>query len=193
MGVARWTADRAVDKIRDRFGWEAVEYGPAQGSPIRFLTSFVNSPKRTFSPRVARDLAGSKVTARSGGSIQRLELDDIAVVVVADPERHRRGRVVDEHAPHVGRHRKEIAHRLPGLGVDAHDGVGVHAARPQFAIAVHDRVIGREERRDRKFLDLLRSWCRTRRSCRSRIRRTRAGRPPSCGRGAAASAGVGTG
>lgn len=26
-GMARWTADRAVDKIRDRFGWEAVEYG----------------------------------------------------------------------------------------------------------------------------------------------------------------------
>jgi DNA polymerase-4 len=27
--MARWTADRAVDKIRDRFGWEAVEYGAA--------------------------------------------------------------------------------------------------------------------------------------------------------------------
>jgi DNA polymerase-4 len=26
-GMARWTADRAVDKIRDRFGWEAVGYG----------------------------------------------------------------------------------------------------------------------------------------------------------------------
>src|SRR5262249_4990956 len=24
-GMARWTADRAIDKIRDRFGWEAVE------------------------------------------------------------------------------------------------------------------------------------------------------------------------
>jgi DNA polymerase IV len=28
-GMARWKADRAVDKIRDRFGWEAVEYGSA--------------------------------------------------------------------------------------------------------------------------------------------------------------------
>ncbi|MPZ36716.1 MAG: DNA polymerase IV [Rhizobiales bacterium] len=28
-GVARWMADRAVDKIRDRFGWQAVEYGSA--------------------------------------------------------------------------------------------------------------------------------------------------------------------
>jgi DNA polymerase-4 len=26
-GAARWTADRAVDMIRDRFGWEAVGYG----------------------------------------------------------------------------------------------------------------------------------------------------------------------
>jgi DNA polymerase-4 len=26
-GIARWTADRAVDSIRDRFGWEAVGYG----------------------------------------------------------------------------------------------------------------------------------------------------------------------
>src|SRR5438874_6228131 len=30
-GMARWTADHAVDKIRDRFRWAAVEYGSALG------------------------------------------------------------------------------------------------------------------------------------------------------------------
>jgi len=29
MGMARWTADSAVDKIRDRFGWDAIGYGSA--------------------------------------------------------------------------------------------------------------------------------------------------------------------
>ena len=32
-GMARWTADRAVDMIRDRFGWEAIGYGSVALAP----------------------------------------------------------------------------------------------------------------------------------------------------------------
>ncbi len=34
QGMARWTSDRAIDSVRDRFGWEAIGYGPvAAGVP----------------------------------------------------------------------------------------------------------------------------------------------------------------
>jgi hypothetical protein len=33
--MARWTADRAVDVIRDRFGWDAVGYGSVVLGPFR--------------------------------------------------------------------------------------------------------------------------------------------------------------
>jgi len=34
-GMARWTADRAVDMIRNRFGWDAVGYGSVVLGPSR--------------------------------------------------------------------------------------------------------------------------------------------------------------
>ena len=34
-GTARWMADRAIDMIRDRFGWEAVGYGSVALGPSR--------------------------------------------------------------------------------------------------------------------------------------------------------------
>lgn len=44
-GAARWQADRAIDKVRDRFGWESIGYGP------------VALEKRTGVPDVFRSLA----------------------------------------------------------------------------------------------------------------------------------------
>ena len=35
--MARWLADRAIDKIRDRFGWEAVGYGSVALRPSRSI------------------------------------------------------------------------------------------------------------------------------------------------------------
>jgi DNA polymerase-4 len=40
-GAARWLADRALDAIRDRFGWEAAGYasvvlGPSRSVPDAF-------------------------------------------------------------------------------------------------------------------------------------------------------------
>ena len=48
-GMARWAADQAVDKIRDRFEWDAIGYGSvARWAPLLpFPTNFANSPKRT--------------------------------------------------------------------------------------------------------------------------------------------------
>ncbi len=44
-GAARWMADRAIDKVRHRFGWEAIGYGP------------VALEKRTGVPDAFRSLA----------------------------------------------------------------------------------------------------------------------------------------
>ena len=34
-GMARWAADRAIDKVRDRFGWDVIGYGSAALEVVR--------------------------------------------------------------------------------------------------------------------------------------------------------------
>src|SRR5271154_3330197 len=75
-------------------------------------------------------------------SIQRLELDDRGAVVAADPEGHRRGAVVDEHAPNVGRGRQQIFDELAGLGIEPQDAVAHHRAGPGLAVLVERDVVG---------------------------------------------------
>src|SRR5262249_11427128 len=43
-GMARWSADRAIDRIRDRFGWQAVGYGSVVLSPSRSVPDAFRDP-----------------------------------------------------------------------------------------------------------------------------------------------------
>lgn len=47
-GVARAMADRAVDTIRDRFGWQAVGYGPALEAGCAVPDAFRNLAEKTL-------------------------------------------------------------------------------------------------------------------------------------------------
>src|SRR6266508_7007665 len=76
-------------------------------------------------------------------SVQRLELDDRGAVVGADPERYRRGRIVDEHAADVGRARQQVFDHLAGLGVEPRDLVGNHRAGPGLVVLVDRDIVGR--------------------------------------------------
>jgi hypothetical protein len=47
--MAHWT--RAIDMIRDRFGWDAIDTDQlCWGYPVLFLMSFASSPKRSCKP-----------------------------------------------------------------------------------------------------------------------------------------------
>ena len=58
-GMARWVADRAVDVIRDRFGWEASAMLRGAGNRrAPFPTSFANSPKKICASSNDSDITG---------------------------------------------------------------------------------------------------------------------------------------
>ena len=69
-------------------------------------------------------------------SVERLHLHESVIVVAADPERHRRRRIIDEHRTHIGVGWHQILHRLARLGIEPHDPVRVHRGGPQFTVLV---------------------------------------------------------
>ncbi len=65
-GTARWAADCAVDKIRDRFGWQAVGYGPVGSRICRpFPQSSGSSPRRSCD---GLDCGHNDVAPRAAGA-----------------------------------------------------------------------------------------------------------------------------
>src|SRR5215470_11607340 len=68
--------------------------------------------------------------------IERFNLENGGVVVVAGPEGHRRGGVIDENPANVGLARQQVLDRLSGLRVEPQHAVVRHRAAPQFAISI---------------------------------------------------------
>ena len=99
------------------------------------------SPGPTPRPKAARPSPAGE-GAITVTSLQRLDLDQSVVVVGADPERHRRGAVVDRHRSHIGVGRHQKLCRRAGLRIDAHDAVGRHGGGPQVAVFVERGAIG---------------------------------------------------
>src|SRR6185437_9968989 len=69
-------------------------------------------------------------------SLERLDVHQRVIVVAADPDAHRRRRVVDKDRPHVGVRRHQILVGLPGLGIGPYDAVGTHGGGPDVAVLV---------------------------------------------------------
>src|SRR5882672_8735238 len=74
--------------------------------------------------------------------IERFDLENGGVVVVAGPEGHRRSGVVDENAANIGLARQQILDRLSGLRVKPQHAVVRHRAAPQFAMPIEIDVAG---------------------------------------------------
>jgi hypothetical protein len=88
-------------------------------------------------------------------SVQRLDLDQRMVVIAADPEGHRFGRIVERDRAHIDVARHQELDRLAGLRVDPHHAVGAHGRSPQIAVLVELRPVRERIGRQIVFGELL--------------------------------------
>jgi hypothetical protein len=91
-GSARWIADRAVDAVRDRFGWEAVGY-EADGiweDVIPFPTNSGTSLKRNCNHDLERELCHGRRMSDVASCARRPRLNRHRIVSTRHPAINRR-------------------------------------------------------------------------------------------------------
>src|SRR5262249_21290255 len=81
----------------------------SKGAPRQIALPIAGSATRAFTPAFDN--------RRWRTSIHRLDFHDRGAVVAADPERHRRSRVVHQKAADVSRLREQVFDDLAGLGI----------------------------------------------------------------------------
>src|SRR5215469_15447943 len=75
------------------------------------------------------------------GLVQRFQFHDRRAVIVADPERNWRGRVVDEYSADVGEAGQQILDELTGSWIQALHCVSEFSAGPCFAVFVRCHIV----------------------------------------------------
>src|SRR6516225_7859216 len=137
--------------------WDWVEHPPVK---LRAGGGGGNSggPHSRTATRADRFiLAADRCRFSLSGLVERLELDDGGLVVVAHPEGHRSRRVFHEHPADVGLARKKIFGDLGSFRIEAQYPVVVLTAAPRLAILVHGGIVRIIARRGRSpFLESLR-------------------------------------